>query len=57
MDFNFVNSYGLHILRTCHMFSVVYARDMKKLDTSLKLSPDELDRSALTKTTKKKHFY
>lgn len=36
------------------MFSVVYARDIKKLDTSLKLSPDELDCSALTKTTKKK---
>lgn len=39
------------------MFSVVYARDIKKLDTSLKLSPDELDCSALTKTTKKKNKF
>lgn len=36
------------------MFSVVYARDIKNLDTSLKLSPDELDCGALTKTAKKK---
>lgn len=37
------------------MFSVVYATDIKNLDTSLKLSPDELNCSALTKTTKKTH--
>lgn len=38
------------------MFSVVYARDIKRLDTSLKLSPDEMNCSALTTTTKKKKF-
>lgn len=52
MGFHFVSSYGLHMLRTYHVFSAVHARD-KKLDTSLKLSPDELDCSALTKATKK----
>lgn len=52
MGFNFVNSYGLHMLRTYRVFSCACQRH-KKLDTSLKLSPDELDCSALMKTTKK----
>lgn len=53
----FVNSYGLHMLRTYHVFSAVHARDIKKLDASLKLLPDELDCSALTKATKTKKIY
>lgn len=53
MGFHFVKSYGLHMLRTYRVFSCACQRH-KKLDTSLKLSPDELDCSVLTKATKKK---